>query len=139
MRESYPAVDDLSSPALPELADPPPERFQFGMKLLLSLMLVTAVLAAGVHYASLYVLRINQRVPAYHQYIFLPEAILLSVLLVVWFYLVVRTVFLARHVVRIGRRWRVAQRHRREMAAWLVARRQALSEQASGDSSARLD
>ena len=112
MRESYPPADDRSSPALPEFVPPPRERFQFGIKMLLSLMLVTAAIATCVHYASLYFLQLNQRVPAYQQYIFLPEAILLSVLLVVWSYFVFRALFLARHVVRIGRRWRAAQRRR---------------------------
>jgi hypothetical protein len=138
VRESYPLADDPSSPALPELPEPPRVGFQFGMKLLLSLMLVTALLATGAHYGLLYLARLNQQLPAYHQHIFLSEAILISVLLAAWFYLFVRTLFLARHAVRIGRRWRAAQRHRRALESWLVARRQALSQQSPRDSSPRL-
>ena len=139
MRESYPATDAPSSPAPSDLPGGPPERFQFGLKSLLSLMLLTALLATGVHYASLYILRLNQRVPAYAQYIFLPEAILFVVLLVVWSYFLIHAVFLARHVVKIGRRWRAAQRRRRELESWLVVRRQASSQRASRESPARLD
>ena len=138
MRESYSPADAPSSPALPELADPPPERFQFGIRTLLALMFVAAVISTGVYYAAHYFLRLNERVPAFQQYIFLPEAILLSVLLIVWSYFVFRTVFLARHVIRIGRRWRAAQRRRREMESWLAARRQALTRQDGGGSSSPL-
>src|SRR5262249_52242742 len=120
--ESYSSLTDGSSPTLPELPEPPPERFQFSLKQLLAFMLGCALLAAAVRY----VLQWTRQLPDY-QVIGIFSTALAALPLGALLYFFLRGPALAYHAGRIWSRWNRVQKHRHDLERWTRERKQAES------------
>jgi len=116
--ESYSSPADGSSPTLPELPEPPPERFQFSLKQLLAFMLGCAFLAAAVRY----VLQWTRQLPD-NQVISVFSTALAALPLGALLYFFVRGPVLACHAARFWSRWNRVQKHRQELARWTRERK----------------
>jgi len=112
MRESYPPADTADSPA-PQMPEREPEKFQFSLKQLLTFMLVSAVLAAGLRY----VVQFLNRLPE-HKLIGWSNTVLVSLTFGGLVYFFFRLPFLALQGGRLRRRWTAVRGHRRELEAW---------------------
>jgi hypothetical protein len=126
MRESYPPTADRSSPAPPELPEPPPAKFQFSLKHLLAFMLASAVMAALLRYT----IQFLQRLPE-HELIGLTNAVVGGLALGALFYFFFRAPFLALHMTRLRRRWNSVRAHRRALEQWSRERIEQRGPQAS--------
>jgi hypothetical protein len=113
MRESYPPIADGSSPAPPELPQPPPAKFQFSLKHLLAFMLASAVMAAAVRY----VVQFLQRLPD-QATLGLFSTVSMGLVLGALLYFFFRAPFLVLHISRLRRRWKTVRAHRRALEQW---------------------
>ncbi len=123
MRESYPPPAHRSSPALPELPERPPDKFQFSLKQLLAFMFASAVLAT----AARYLIQLFGQIPD-AQIAGLFNVIVLALVFGAMLYCLIRGPFLAIHAARISRRWRTIKSHRRQLETWSRQRLQQRSQ-----------
>jgi hypothetical protein len=112
MRESYPPDAPPSSP-VPELPQPPPERFQFSLKQLLAFMFASALLASGARFLIQLLGQIPDTLIAGYLNVFV-----LSLVFGALLYFLIRGPFLAVQAFRIRRRWQAIHGHRRELENW---------------------
>jgi hypothetical protein len=118
VRESYPTSDSRSSPAMPELPERPPDRFQFGLRHLFLFMLVSAFVALGLRQL---VLLLQQLSPLEKTGLFSSTLVVLT--LGGLFYFFFRAPYLAVRAGSIRRRWQEIQQHRRHLELWAQQRR----------------
>jgi len=127
VRESYPLTPDRSSPAPPELPEPPPPvRFQFSLRKLLAFMFVSGLVAAGLRQLVLVVQQLG----------ILQQTALLNTTLTVLalaglFYLFFRAPYLAKKSDALSHRWRQIQEHRDALDEWAKRRHEEHNRQAS--------
>jgi hypothetical protein len=124
MRESYPSTADRSSPAVPELPEAPPQKFQFSLKHLLAFMLACAVIAAVLRY----IVQFLRSLPD-HQLAGWVNSVVAGLAFGALFYFFFRAPFLGLQMNRLRRRWITVRAHRRALERWTRERIEQRSKQ----------